>query len=122
MATYFDYPTEIRRIIYTTNSVESYHRQLRMLTKTKAAFPTPEAARNLMYLATQRVTRHWNTPIRDWLMPCTTAPYLPDQCDVTSAIARAYGLSSVESSRTSIPPCNVMQPCTSAHKAALSGG
>ncbi len=66
VSTFFDYPAEIRRIIYTTNSVESYHRQLRKVTKTKAAFPTPEAARKLMYLATQRITRQWTTPIRDW--------------------------------------------------------
>lgn len=66
VSTYFDYPSEIRRIIYTTNSVESYHRQLRKVTKTKAAFPTPEAARKLLYLATQRITRQWTAPIRDW--------------------------------------------------------
>lgn len=65
-STFFDYPAEIRRIIYTTNSVESYHRQLRKVMKTKAAFPTPEAARKLMYLATQRITRQWTAPIRDW--------------------------------------------------------
>lgn len=66
VSTFFDYPDEIRRIIYTTNSVESYHRQLRKVTKTKAAFPTPEAARKLLYLATRRITRQWNAPIRDW--------------------------------------------------------
>ncbi|MCW5864007.1 MAG: IS256 family transposase [Anaerolineae bacterium] len=66
VSTFFDYPAEIRRIIYTTNSVESYHRQLRKVTKTKAAFPTPEAARKLLYLATQRITREWTAPIRDW--------------------------------------------------------
>jgi putative transposase len=66
LATFFDYPAEIRRIIYTTNSVESYHRQLRKVTKTKAAFPTPEAARKLMFLTTQRITRQWKAPIRDW--------------------------------------------------------
>ena len=66
VSTFFDYPSEIRRIIYTTNSVESYHRQLRKVTKTKAAFPTPEAARKLLYLATRRITRQWNAPIREW--------------------------------------------------------
>lgn len=66
VSTFFDYPSEIRRIIYTTNSVENYHRQLRKVTKTKAAFPTPEAARKLLFLATQRITRQWNAPIWDW--------------------------------------------------------
>ena len=66
VSTFFDYPSEIRRIIYTTNSVENYHRQLRKVTKTKTAFPTPEAARKLLYLATQRITRQWNAPIWEW--------------------------------------------------------
>ena len=66
VSTFFDYPSEIRRIIYTTNSVENYHRQLRKVTKTKAAFPTTEAARKLLYLATQRITRQWNAPIWEW--------------------------------------------------------
>ena len=66
VSTFFDYPSEIRRIIYTTNSVENYHRQLRKVTKTKAAFPTSETARKLLYLATQRITGQWNAPIRGW--------------------------------------------------------
>jgi len=66
LATYFDYPSEIRRIIYTTNSVESYHSQLRKVTKNKAAFPTPEAARKLLYLATERITRNWTSTIWEW--------------------------------------------------------
>jgi transposase-like protein len=66
LATFFAYSTEIRRLIYTTNSVEAYNRQLRKVTKNKATFPTPEAARKLFYLATQRITRKWVNPIRNW--------------------------------------------------------
>lgn len=66
LSTFFDYPAEIRRLIYTTNSVEAYNRQLRKVSKNKATFPTPEAARKLFYLATQRITRKWTMPIRDW--------------------------------------------------------
>jgi transposase-like protein len=66
LATMFDYPEEIRRIIYTTNTVEGYHRQLRKVTKTKSAFPSPEAARKLLYLVTRDITRKWTAPIRDW--------------------------------------------------------
>ncbi len=57
LATMFDFPKEIRRLIYTTNLVEGYHRQLRQVTKTKAAFPNPEAARKLLYLVTQNIQR-----------------------------------------------------------------
>jgi putative transposase len=66
LSTFFAYPAEIRRIIYTTNSVEAYHRQLRKVTKTKSSFPSPEAARKLLYLATMDITRKWTSPIRDW--------------------------------------------------------
>jgi len=68
LTTFFAYPAEIRRIIYTTNSVEGYHRQLRKVTKTKSSFPTPEAARKLLYLATMDITRKWTAPIRDWAL------------------------------------------------------
>jgi putative transposase len=66
LSTFFAYPAEIRRIIYTTNTVEAYHRQLRKVVKTKSSFPSPEAARKLLYLATVDITRKWTSPIRDW--------------------------------------------------------
>lgn len=66
LATMFDFSKEIRRLIYTTNTVESYHRQLRKVIKTKANFPNPEAARKLLYLATQNIVAKWTTPIFNW--------------------------------------------------------
>ena len=66
LATMFDFPKEIRRLIYTTNTVEGYHRQLRQVTKTKAAFPSPEAARKLLYLVTQDIQRTWSLPVFNW--------------------------------------------------------
>ena len=66
LSTFFDYPQEIRRIIYTTNTVEGYNRQLRKVIKTKASFPSAEAARKLLYLANRDITKKWTSPIRDW--------------------------------------------------------
>jgi transposase-like protein len=66
LTTFFDYPADIRRIIYTTNTVESYHRQLRKVLKTKSSFPTAEAARKLLYLATMDITNKWTMSIRNW--------------------------------------------------------
>ena len=66
LSTFFDYPQEIRRLIYTTNAVEGYHRQLRKVLKTKGAFPTSEAARKLLYLAHMDITKKWNAPMRNW--------------------------------------------------------
>lgn len=66
LTTFFDFPADIRRIIYTTNTVEAYHRQIRRVTKTKSSFPSPEAARKLLYLATVDIQRKWTRPIWNW--------------------------------------------------------
>jgi putative transposase len=66
LATFFEFPAEVRRLIYTTNTVEGYNRQLRKVTKNKSSFPSPEAARKLLFLATRDITRKWTAPVRDW--------------------------------------------------------
>jgi transposase-like protein len=66
LALMFDYPAEIRRLIYTTNPIESHNRQMRKVTKNKAAFPTPSAVRKLLYLVNLRITRKWAPPIPHW--------------------------------------------------------
>lgn len=66
LATFFKYPPEIRKLIYTTNMIESYHRQLRKVTKGKAVFPTDEALLKMLYLVTQDVMLKWTGRIRNW--------------------------------------------------------
>jgi hypothetical protein len=66
LATFFAYPAEIRRLIYTTNAIEGYNRGLRKVVKTKSSFPTPEAARKLLYLANQNITKTWTVPNQNW--------------------------------------------------------
>jgi putative transposase len=66
LATMFEYGSEIRRLIYTTNSIEGYNRQLRKVTKTKGAFPTDEAARKLLFLVNRDITRKWTAPVANW--------------------------------------------------------
>lgn len=66
LTTYFKYPYEIRKIIYTTNVIEGYHRQLRKFTKTKTAYPSDEALIKIVYLATMDISKKWSMPIRDW--------------------------------------------------------
>lgn len=68
LTTFFAYPAEIRRLIYTTNSVEAYHRQLRKVTKSKGAFPTPQAARKLLFLAHREILKKWTMPIYNWAL------------------------------------------------------
>jgi len=66
ISTFFRYPEEIRRLIYTTNIIESYHRQLRKVTKSKSVFPTDDALLKMLYLATMDVTRKWTTRVKNW--------------------------------------------------------
>ena len=62
----FDYPMEIRRVIYTTNAIESLNRSLRKVIKTKAVFPNEMAVFKLMYLAMRNISKRWTQPIRNW--------------------------------------------------------
>lgn len=66
LSTFFNFPAEIRRLIYTNNAIEAYHRQLRKVTKTKAVFPTSQAVRKLLYLANVHITKKWTRPLVDW--------------------------------------------------------
>ena len=66
LATMFKYPDEIRRIIYTTNAIENFNRQLRKVTKTKSAFVSDDALLKQLYLVTMQVMEKWTMPIRDW--------------------------------------------------------
>jgi transposase-like protein len=66
LATFFKYSPEIRKLIYTTNIIESYHRQLRKVTKGKAVFPTDEALLKMLYLSTMDVLRKWTARVQNW--------------------------------------------------------
>ena len=66
LSTYFKYPAEIRRIIYTTNSIENFNRQLRKVTKAKTIFPTDDALFKMLYLAMMDITKKWVGKPWDW--------------------------------------------------------
>lgn len=66
LSTFFKYPPELRKIIYTTNMIESYHRQLRKVTKGKSIFPNDESLQKMLYLATMDVLRKWTGRVQNW--------------------------------------------------------
>ena len=66
LSVYFKYPEDIRRVIYTTNIIESVHRQFRILTKSKGAFPNDESLLKLLYMGIQNAQKKWTMPIRNW--------------------------------------------------------
>jgi len=66
LSAYFKYPEDIRRVIYTTNTIESVHRQFRKLTKTKGAFPNENSLLKLLYMGIQNASKKWTMPIQNW--------------------------------------------------------
>lgn len=68
LSVYFRYPEPIRKVIYTTNSIEAVHRQFRKLTKTKGGFPNDNSLLKLLYLGIQNASKKWTMPIRNWNM------------------------------------------------------
>ena len=66
LSTYFQYTEPVRKLIYTTNPIEGYHRQIRKVTKTKGAFPNEMALLKLVYLATKRIEEKWSAPVQNW--------------------------------------------------------
>ena len=63
---FFGYPPEIRKVIYTTNAIESMQAQLRKVTRKRGSFPTADSVRKVIYLALQRISKKWKRPIMDW--------------------------------------------------------
>ncbi|MEN2673151.1 IS256 family transposase [Herbaspirillum huttiense] len=63
---FFDFPPEIRKVIYTTNAIESVNMSLRKLTKNRGSFPSDEALIKLFFLALRNISKKWTLPIRDW--------------------------------------------------------
>ena len=66
LSTFFAYPAEIRRIIYTTNTIEGVNRQFRKVTKTTSVFPHDQSLMKLLFLATHDITKKWTMPIKNW--------------------------------------------------------
>lgn len=66
LSTFFQYPPELRKIIYTTNIIEGFHRQLRKATKTKSVFPSDESLLKMLYLVGKDVSRKWTLRVPNW--------------------------------------------------------
>ena len=68
LSTYFKFPQELRRLIYTTNAIEGFNRQLRKVTKAKSVFPTDKSLFKMLYLAMMDITKKWTGRRQDWSM------------------------------------------------------
>jgi hypothetical protein len=63
---FFAYPADIRRVIYTTNAIESLNMSLRRVIKTRGSFPSPDAALKLLFLALEHIAKKWTMPVQNW--------------------------------------------------------
>ena len=68
LSTYFKYPQEVRRLVYTTKAIEGFNRQLRKATKAKPVFLTDESVLKMLYLAMMDITKKWTGRRQDWSM------------------------------------------------------
>lgn len=68
LSAFFKYSKDIRRVIYTTNTIEGFHRQLRKVTKTKGAYPSDIALMKVLYLAYSEISKKWTMPLRNWAL------------------------------------------------------
>ena len=66
LSTFYEYPAEIRKIIYTTNIIEGLNRQFRQITKNKPSFTSDDSLRRMLYLAAQRIVKHWKSRYQNW--------------------------------------------------------
>ncbi len=66
LSTYFNFAPEIRKIIYTTNALEGFNRQLRKFTKIRTVFPTDDSLMKALYLATEQIMLKWTSPRQNW--------------------------------------------------------
>ena len=80
LSTYFKYPQEVRTLIYTTNAIEGFNRQLRKVTKSKSVFPTDDSLLKMLYLAMMDITKKWTGRRQDWsLIHAQMAIYFADR-------------------------------------------
>ncbi len=68
LTTFFNYPQEVRHLIYTTNAAEAYHRMVRKFTKSKAVFPTDDSIRKVVFLSIKEIAKKWTMSVRNWAM------------------------------------------------------
>ena len=68
LTTFFNYPQEVRHLIYTTNAAEAYHRMVRKFTKSKAVFPTDDSIRKVVFLSIKKIAKKWTMSVRNWAM------------------------------------------------------
>ena len=80
---HFKYSAEVRRLIYTTNPIEGFHRQIRKYTKTKGAFTSDNALFKLLFCAINAIIKKWSAPLQNWALTISQLDiYFPNRLGV----------------------------------------
>ena len=87
LSEYFQYTPAIRKLIYTTNTVEGYHRQIRKVTKNKGVFPSDTALEKLVYLAYRNIRKKWTMPLANWATISQQLAINPERTHVSGLMA-----------------------------------
>ena len=83
LSTYFKYSNEVKQLIYTTNPIEGFHRQVRKYTKTKGSFTSENALFKLVFCAIKQITAKWNMPIQNWALTISQLDiFFPDRLNL----------------------------------------
>jgi transposase-like protein len=83
LTTYFKYSSDVRRLIYTTNPIEGFHRQVRKYTKTKGAFTSENALFKLIFCAISNIALKWNQPLQNWALTISQLDiYFPNRLNI----------------------------------------
>ena len=92
LSTYFKYPQEVSRLIYTTNAIEGFNRQMRKMTKAKSVFPTDDSLLKMLVLATMDITKKWTGRRQDWsVIHAQLSIYFAGACPNNAAGAGRQG-------------------------------
>jgi len=119
---FFTFPPEIRRVIYTTNAIESVNARLRKIIKTRGHFPTDDAACKLIWLALRNITADWGKAAHHWKEAMNQFAILyasgsPAKCEVVGELRPAS-----PSSATSMASCSARSNCGSSPCSPPNGG
>jgi putative transposase len=90
LQTFFKFPAEIRKVIYTTNAIESVNMSLRKVTKTRASFPNDDALYKMFYLALKNISKRWTMPIQNWNLAINRFIIIRNDCFRTFSISRIF--------------------------------
>jgi putative transposase len=96
LSTFFAYPAEIRKVIYTTNATESLNNVIRHAIKRRKIFPSDDSVKKVIWLAIQAASKKWTMPLQDWRLAMSRFIMVVAHCDVRLVCNSRHGFLSIQ--------------------------